>query len=89
MSVMADQPQSTTVTVDDLTTACDRELVGMMSMAELQDWARESAASDAVRLEPDDILRPALAEIGSCEPDQLREVVRRWMAVLHPPRCGA
>lgn len=85
---MSDDSRATVVTGDDLTTACDRELVGMMSSEELQGWARETAARDDVRFEPADVLEPALAEIGGCEPGELRAVVRRWMVVLHPPRCG-
>ena len=77
-----------TVTADDLTTACDRELVGMLSAEELQAWARETAARDDVRLDPPDVLAAALAQIGACPPGELRDVVRRWMSVLHPPRCG-
>lgn len=89
---MTDDTQVTTVTGDDFTGACDRELVGLTSTEELQEWARESAAAaerGELQLDPDDVLRPALTELGSCEPGEVREVVRKWMPILHPPRCGA
>ncbi len=83
-------PESITVTGNDLTTACDRYVVGMLPAADLVAWA--ATLSDRADVVPDPpqahIIVPALRAIGGATAQDLPDVVREWMVALHPPRCG-